>query len=97
MMVNRHEAGRPSERAKGVACVSARDFRWEKAHIKSTSLLGAVLARQMQRRRGAAETIMFRDGCLTEASASQRLGGARTARCSARRRANLCSKASATG
>ena len=28
----------------GVACVTHRDFRWEKCHIKSTSLLGNVLA-----------------------------------------------------
>ena len=54
----------------GVACVTARDFRWEKCHIKSTSLLGNVLARQLSADAGAAETILFRDGFLTEASAS---------------------------
>jgi D-alanine transaminase len=54
----------------GVACVTARDFRWEKCHIKSTSLLGNVLARQISADAGAVETIMFRDGMLTEASAS---------------------------
>ena len=54
----------------GVACVTAKDFRWEKCHIKSTSLLGNVLARQISADAGAAETIMFRDGFLTEASAS---------------------------
>ena len=47
-----------------------RDFRWEKCHIKSTSLLGNVLARQMSADAGAIETILFRDGFLTEASAS---------------------------
>lgn len=57
-------------RAKGVACVTAADFRWQKAHIKSTSLLGAVLARQISVEAGAAETIMFRDGWLSEASSS---------------------------
>jgi D-alanine transaminase len=57
-------------RAKGVACVSAHDFRWQKAHIKSTSLLGAVLARQISVEAGAAETIMFRDDWLSEASSS---------------------------
>ncbi len=55
---------------KGVACVSARDFRWEKCHIKSVSLLGNVLARQVSADAGAAETVLFRDGFLTEASAS---------------------------
>ena len=54
----------------GVACVSARDFRWEKCNIKSISLLGNVLARQISADAGATETILFRDGHLTEASAS---------------------------
>jgi len=54
----------------GVACVTHRDFRWEKCHIKSTSLLGNVLARQISADAGAAETILLRDGMLTEASAS---------------------------
>ena len=62
----------PSREAveNGVACVTARDFRWEKCHIKSTSLLGNVLARQISADAGATETILFRDGMLTEASAS---------------------------
>jgi D-alanine transaminase len=55
---------------KGVACVTARDFRWEKCHIKSTSLLGNVLARQLSADAGATETILIRDGMVTEASAS---------------------------
>ena len=59
-----------SVRTKGVACVSADDFRWQKAHIKSTSLLGAVLARQISVEAGAAETIMFRGESLSEASSS---------------------------
>ncbi|HET6264813.1 MAG TPA: D-amino acid aminotransferase [Usitatibacter sp.] len=54
----------------GVKCVTARDFRWEKCHIKSTSLLGNVLARQISADAGATETILLRDGMLTEASAS---------------------------
>jgi D-alanine transaminase len=56
-------------RHQGVACVTARDFRWERGDIKSISLLGNVLARQMSADHGAAETIMFRDGFLTEAAA----------------------------
>ncbi len=58
------------QRARGVACVTADDFRWRKAHIKSTSLLGAVLARQISADVGAVETVMFRDGYLSEAAAS---------------------------
>jgi D-alanine transaminase len=62
----------PSREAieNGVACITARDFRWEKCHIKSTSLLGNVLARQLSADEGATETIMLRDGMLTEASSS---------------------------
>lgn len=58
------------QRHLGVACITARDFRWERGDIKSISLLGNVLARQMSADHGAAETIMFRDGWLTEGSGS---------------------------
>jgi D-alanine transaminase len=58
------------QRHAGVACVSARDFRWERGDIKCTSLLGNVLARQISADAGAAETILFRDGFLTEAASS---------------------------
>ncbi|MBS7806288.1 aminotransferase class IV [Variovorax sp. PCZ-1] len=62
----------PSQQAReqGVACVSADDFRWEKAHIKSTSLLGSVFARQISFDVGATETVMFRRGYLSEAASS---------------------------
>jgi D-alanine transaminase len=70
MMVNPMKPATAEQRHQGVACVTARDFRWERGDIKSTSLLGNVLARQMSADRGALETIMFRDGWLTEAAAS---------------------------
>jgi D-alanine transaminase len=69
-MVNRLYIYSAEERAKGVMCVTADDFRWKKAHIKSTSLAGAVLSRQMSADVGGNETIMFRDGWLSEASSS---------------------------
>ncbi len=69
-MVNRLYIYTAEERSKGVACVTADDFRWKKAHIKSTSLAGAVLSRQMSADVGGNETIMFRDGALSEAAAS---------------------------
>ncbi len=59
-----------AQRATGVSCVTADDFRWEKAHIKSTSLLGAVFSRQISADVGAMETVMFRSGYLSEAAAS---------------------------
>jgi D-alanine transaminase len=63
------------QRHQGVACVTARDFRWERGDIKSISLLGAVMARQLSADHGAVETVMLRDGphggpWLTEAAAS---------------------------
>ncbi len=70
MMSNPLVTHTPEQRHKGVACVTARDFRWERGDIKSISLLGNVLARQMSADRGAVETILFRDGYLTEASSS---------------------------
>ncbi len=70
MMANPVKAATGEQRHRGVACISARDFRWERGDIKSISLLGNVLARQMSADRDAIETIMFRDGFLTEASAS---------------------------
>jgi D-alanine transaminase len=69
-MVNRLYIYTAEERSKGAMCVSADDFRWKKAHIKSTSLAGAVLSRQMSADAGGNETIMFRDGWLSEAAAS---------------------------
>jgi D-alanine transaminase len=70
MMVNPMKPPTPEQRHHGVACVSARDFRWERGDIKSISLLGNVLARQISADHGAVETVLFRDGFLTEASAS---------------------------
>ena len=69
-MTNRMTQPTAEQRARGVACVTADDFRWEKAHIKSTSLLGAVFARQISVDAGAAETVMFRDGYLSEGASS---------------------------
>ncbi len=70
MMASPMKPASGEQRHHGVACVSARDFRWERCDIKSVSLLGNVLARQMSADRDAVETIMFRGGFLTEASAS---------------------------
>jgi D-alanine transaminase len=70
MMSNALKPATAEQRHHGVACVTARDFRWERGDIKSTSLLGNVLARQISADHQAVETIMFRDGHLTEASAS---------------------------
>lgn len=69
-MVNTLRTPGPQALAEGVRCVTADDFRWTKAHIKATSLLGAVLARQISVEADATETIMFRGDELSEASSS---------------------------
>ena len=55
---------------RGAAAVSAIDDRWHHCDIKSISLIGNCLLRQVSADAGAVETILFRDGFLTEASAS---------------------------
>src|SRR5579862_6574865 len=60
----------PATLKRGVACVSAADTRWARCDIKSTALLANVLLRQLSVDGGAAETILLREGELTEASAS---------------------------
>ena len=60
----------PAEQVrKGGAAISAPDNRWLRCDIKSISLIGNCLLRQLSAEEGYAETILFRDGKLTEASA----------------------------
>jgi len=55
---------------QGVAVVTAEDNRWRRCDLKTISLVGNVLMRQLAADAGAIETVMFRDEYLTEASAS---------------------------
>jgi D-alanine transaminase len=68
-MANKMAPVSAQDRARGLECVTADDFRWQRSHIKSVSLLGAVMARQISADQGAAETVMFRDGFLSEGAA----------------------------
>ena len=70
IMVNAMSAPSKEMRERGVACVTMQDMRWLHCDIKSTSLLGNVLAAQNAAQHSALETIQFRDGFLTEASSS---------------------------
>ncbi len=54
----------------GLACITAADTRWARCDIKSVALLANVLLRQQAVQAGASETILLRDGELTEGSAS---------------------------
>ena len=55
---------------RGVAAVTHADERWLHCDIKSTSLLGNVLMKQYAIDHGASETVMLRDGFLTEGSST---------------------------
>lgn len=55
---------------RGGKAVTAQDYRWLRCDIKSISLIGNCMLRELAAQAGAAETILFRDGRLTEASAS---------------------------
>jgi D-alanine transaminase len=55
---------------QGVIAVTTNDFRWLRCDVKSVSLLANCLLRQQAVDAGAVEVILFRDGYLTEGSAS---------------------------
>jgi D-alanine transaminase len=55
---------------KGINAITTLDNRWLRCEIKSIALLGNVLKRQEAVQAGAVEVVMFRDGMLTEGSAS---------------------------
>lgn len=57
-------------RETGVAAITAPDIRWARCDIKTVALLPNVLTRQLSADIGAAETIMLRDGYLTEGSST---------------------------
>ena len=70
MMVNPLATPKPEIYTKGVSCVSLDDNRWLKCHIKSVALLGAVLLKHEANQGGYDDAVLFRDGYLTESSAS---------------------------
>jgi len=57
-------------KAAGVCAITAADNRWLRCDIKSVSLLPNVLLRQMSVDAECAETVLLRDGWLTEGTAS---------------------------
>ena len=56
--------------ATGVAAITASDNRWLRCDIKAISLLPNILLRQMAVDVGAVETVLLRDGFMTEGAAS---------------------------
>jgi D-alanine transaminase len=70
MMSNPLVVPTPAQVERGVPVVTAQDNRWLRCDLKTTSLVGNVLMRQLAVDHQAIETVMFREGHLTEASAS---------------------------
>src|SRR4029079_5214597 len=62
--------GRAGWRENGLPAVTAQDTRWARCDIKSVSLLANVLLRQLAVDANASETILIREGQLTDSSAS---------------------------
>ena len=60
----------PEQREAGVAAITAADIRWARCDLKSVALLANVLLRQQAIENECVETIMLRDGCMTEGAAS---------------------------
>jgi D-alanine transaminase len=70
MMANPLVTASPALVENGVAAVTAADNRWLRCDIKAISLLPNVLLRQLSVDMGANETLLLRDGYLSEGSAS---------------------------
>ena len=54
----------------GISAITANDNRWSRCDIKAISLLPNVLLRQMASDSNAIETLLLRDGFLSEGAAS---------------------------
>ena len=54
----------------GVAAMTMKDIRWGRCDIKSINLLANVLARQQAKKHGVFESILVRDGQVTEGAVS---------------------------
>ncbi len=70
MMSNPLTTPPQSQREQGVAAVCVADNRWLRCDIKSVSLLANCLLRQTAADQGAVESVLLREGMLTEGSAS---------------------------
>ena len=60
----------PSARAAGVDAMTIEDIRWGRCDIKSVNLLANVLARQQAKQAQVFETILIKDGQVTEGAVS---------------------------
>lgn len=70
MVAQPRAAPLPELHARGIACITQADFRWLRGFIKSTSLLPAVLLANEAKKAAVEETILIRDGIVTEGFSS---------------------------
>lgn len=54
----------------GIACITAKDERWQRCDIKSVSLLGSILPSEKAAKANAREAILIRDGLVWEGASS---------------------------
>jgi D-alanine transaminase len=59
-----------ADQKKGLTAQLVEDIRWLRCDIKTLNLLGAVLVKQYAKEAGAQESILHRNGIITECSAS---------------------------
>lgn len=55
---------------EGIKVIVRDDLRWRRCDIKSTNLLPNIIGQQQAKEAGAAETLLIRDGLLTEGTSS---------------------------
>ncbi|MCG1009385.1 D-amino-acid transaminase [Salinicoccus sp. ID82-1] len=66
-----NEISRPTAQMEdGISTITADDYRWLKCHVKSLNLLANVMEKERAVRAGAHETILHRDGVVTEGSST---------------------------
>ena len=70
MTVREFHPMNPSVRAAGVEAMTIEDIRWGRCDIKSVNLLANVLARQQAKQAQVFETILIKDGQVTEGAVS---------------------------
>lgn len=70
MMASEFTKPSPAPTEKGLRLSTAPDRRWLNCHIKSVSLLAAVLGSQQAKESGCDELVFLRDGIVTECCSS---------------------------
>lgn len=69
-MLNPMPAADPDKLEKGLTVITREDIRWQYCNIKSISLLGNIMLKQEAADNNADETVLIRNGNLTEGSSS---------------------------